>query len=198
MSRLEWVFASLQNKDSGMISKRFRVIGLVIWPGLPQIWAGQVGFGLILGLFFTLILNASIVSQWVYTDLLEARPRQMLWVLSILIYTAMAAWTVVWVCWFHPEKFEKDIDRLYRLSSESYLQGRWAESRSQLEQVVALNPSDTEALLRLARLLERTGQVGLSKRVLVQCRDTPGAARWIWEIEQMVQRVTNLEKTMDG
>jgi tetratricopeptide (TPR) repeat protein len=178
-----------------MISRRYRVIGLSVWPGLPQIWAGQVAYGLILGLFFTVVFNATMLTQWVYTDLLEVGTRQMLWLLSLTMYVAMAAWTVVWVWRFHPEKFEKEIERLYMLSGESYLQGRWTESRIQLEQVVALNPSDTEALMRLARLLERTGQTDQARRALDQCRDTSGASRWVWEIEQMAQRMSVKEKS---
>ena len=179
-----------------MISRRFRVIGLSVWPGLPQIWEGQVAYGLILGLFFTIVFDLTILSQWGYTDLLESGTRQLLWFLSLTMYTAMATWTVVWVWRFHPEKFEKEIERLYLLSGEFYLQGRWTESRNQLEQVVSLNPSDTEALMRLARLLERTGQTDQARRALDQCRDTPGAGRWVWEIEQMAQRMSAKEKSL--
>lgn len=178
-----------------MISRRYRVIGLSVWPGLPQIWAGHVAYGLILGLFFTVVFNVSVLSYWVYTDLLASGTRQMLWILSLTMYLAMAAWTVVWVWRFHPEKFAIEIERLYLLSGESYLQGRWTESRIQLEQVVAFNPSDTEALMRLARLLERTGQADQARRALDQCRDTPGSARWVWEIEQMAQRMSVKEKS---
>jgi cytochrome c-type biogenesis protein CcmH/NrfG len=135
------------------------------------------------------------LTYWVYTDLLTSGTRQMLWILSLTMYLAMAAWTVVWVWRFHPEKFAIEIERLYLLSGESYLQGRWTESRIQLEQVVALNPSDTEALMRLARLLERTGQADQARRALDQCRDTPGSARWVWEIEQMAQRMSVKEKS---
>jgi len=173
----------------GMISRRYRVVGLCVWPGLPQIWAGQVATGLLLASFFAFALNTSVLTQWVYTDWLEPRYRQVLWVVSLTFYAAMAAWTAVWAWKFHPEKFRLEIERLFRQSGDAYLHGRWAESRDQLERIVALDPSDTEALLRLARLLERTGQKELAVRVLHQCGDTPGAVRWQWEIDQMSRRL---------
>ena len=172
-----------------MISRRYRVVGLCVWPGLPQIWAGQVATGLLLAMFFAFVLNASVLTQWVYTDWAQPRYRQMLWVVSMTYYAAMVAWTVVWAWKFHPEKFQMEIERLFRESGDAYLNGRWGESRDQLERIVALNPSDTEALLRLARLLERTDETELARRVLDQCGDTPGASKWRWEIEQMSGRI---------
>lgn len=172
-----------------MISRRYRVVGLCVWPGLPQIWAGQVATGLLMALFFAFVLNTSVLTQWVYTDWIEPRSRQVLWVISMTYYAAMAVWTVVWAWKFHPEKFQIEIERLFRQSGEAYLLGRWAESRDQLERIVALNPSDTEALLRLARLLERINEKELAERVLHQCGDTPGADRWQWEIDQMSRRL---------
>lgn len=172
-----------------MVARRYRTIGLCLWPGLPQIWSGQVVTGLLAATFFGLMLNAFVVTQWVYTDWTDPGTRQILMVMAATFYLAMTGWTCLWVWKFHPEKFEQEIERLYRLAADSYLKGRWAETRDQLERIVALDPSDAEALLRLARLLQRNNEKELAVRVLDQCRDTPGALKWRWEIEQMSERL---------
>jgi hypothetical protein len=38
-------------------------------------------------------------------------------------------------------------------------------------------------------VLYRTGEKSLAFRALAQCKDTPGAARWQWEIEQMASQM---------
>jgi hypothetical protein len=168
-----------------MISKRYRVAALSLWPGLPQIWTGQVAFGLTLAAFFAVLLNLAVVSQWVYVQWIDASSRQVLWVVTCLTYAGMAAWTVVWAWKFHPDRFHDEIEVLYRQSADSYFQGRWSEARDRLERLIVLDPSDTEALLRLARLLLRTNEPDIARRVLDQCRDTPGARKWAWEIDQV-------------
>ena len=172
-----------------MVSRRFHLVTLCFWPGLPQIWAGQVITGLATASLFALLFNACIVFQWIYTDWADASQRQMLWLITILTHLSMLAWTVVWAWKFHPEKFRQEIDRLFRESNDNYLKGRWALARDQLENLIAIDPQDTEALLRLTRVLYRTGEKSLAFRALSQCKDTPGAARWQWEIEQMASQM---------
>lgn len=172
-----------------MIARRYRVTALVVWPGLPQIWAGQVALGLTLSLFFAVLINLAVVSQWVYVRWFDDSTRQALWVVTGLLFSGMAAWTVIWAWKFHPERFQVEIESLYRESADHYLKGQWAQARDQLERLILLNPSDTEAHLRLARLLHRTGEPGLARRVLDQCRDTPGARTWWWEIDRMVESI---------
>ncbi|MBI1323174.1 hypothetical protein GC170_08295 [bacterium] len=170
-----------------MIARRYRVTALVVWPGLPQIWSGQVAFGLTLAAFFTVLVNLAVVSQWVYVRWFDDSTRQALWVVTGLLFTGMASWTVVWAWKFHPDRFAVEIDSLYREAADSYLKGKWAQSRDQLERLILLDPSDTEAHLRLAKLLHRTGETVLARRVLDQCRDTPGAKTWWFEIDRLAE-----------
>lgn len=174
-----------------MLSRRYRIVALSFWPGLPQIWAGQIIMGLIVALFFTAIFNLSLVSLWIYTDLFDTSARQLLCIVTVIVHLSMTAWTAMWAWKFHPERFHEEIQKLFRSSSDFYLQGRWAESRDQLENLVALDSSDTEALLRLTRVLERTGETALARRTLDQCRETPGAASWSWEIAQIAKRLSD-------
>lgn len=173
-----------------MISRRYRVIALSIWPGLPQIWAGQIMTGLVVSLFFAVVFNLSLVSLWVYSDLIEASARKMLCFVTVIVHLSMLGWTVLWAWKFHPERFQEEIQKLFRTSGDFYLQGRWAESRDQLESLVALDSGDTQALLRLTRVLERTGELELARRTLDQCKDTPGASAWHWEIDQIAKRLS--------
>jgi hypothetical protein len=170
-----------------MIARRYRVTALVVWPGLPQIWSGQVALGLILACVFAVLVNLAIVSQWVYVRWFDADTRQALWAITASLFAGMAAWTVVWAWKFHPDRFQVEIEALYRASAESYYQGRWAQARDQLERLILLDPSDTEAHLRLARLMQRTGETDLARRVLDDCRDTPRAKTWRWEIDRLAE-----------
>lgn len=173
-----------------MVARRFRVTALVLWPGLPQIWTGQVALGLILAGMFAGLVNFAIVSQWVYVRWFDAGTRQAIWAVAGFLFAGTAGWTVVWAWKFHPDLFQVEIETLYRESAESYLKGRWAAARDQLERLIGLDPSDTEAHLRLARLLARTGETELARRVLDDCRDTPRANFWRWEIDRLAESLS--------
>ncbi|MFM7317384.1 MAG: hypothetical protein ACKO5E_10585 [bacterium] len=172
-----------------MISRRYHVVGLCFWPGLAQIWAGQVVTGLIVATAFGLMFNACVLLQWVYVEWADASARQMLWVVTLLTHFSLLGWTIVWAWKFHPDNFRHEIDQLFRSSTEHYLKGHWAAARDELENLVAIDPHDTEAHLRLVQVLFRAAEAGLAARALEQCRDTPGADRWRWEIDQLTARL---------
>jgi hypothetical protein len=173
-----------------MISRRFHVVLLSFWPGLPQIWSGQILSGLLASVVFAVLFNFCIVTQFLYTEMMDVLVRQVLTFFTLAIYFLMLAWGVIWVWKFHPERFQEEIQKLFLVSSECYLQGRWAETRDHLESLIALDAADTQALLRLTRVLEITGETALARRTLDQCRESPGAHDWQWEIDQMARRLS--------
>ena len=89
----------------------------------------------------------------------------------------------------HPDRHRAEIDRLYREAHEAYLQGRWRDSKRRLEQILARDEADADALMQLATLYQRTAQPDLARKTLQQCLQSREGAKWSWEIQQALERL---------
>ena len=169
--------------------RRAWIVGLNVWPGLPQIWSGQELLGLILAAFFALALNLALVSRFLFTEVMPAGFVAFFVALAALTWLASLGYTSWWVWRCHPTRHQSEIDRLFRDALEHYLQGRWNESRRRLEQVLALDETDADALMQLGTLFVRTAQPDLARRTFRQCLELEGGAKWRWEIGQTMARL---------
>ena len=93
----------------------------------------------------------------------------------------------MWLC--HPERHRGDIDRLYREALDAYLQGRWNDARRGLEEILARDETDADALMQLGTLFLKTEQPALARRTFKQCLELDAGAKWRWEIEQALGRM---------
>jgi predicted nicotinamide N-methyase len=66
---------------------------------------------------------------------------------------------------------------------------RWDDSRRGLEQLLALDETDADALMQLATLYLRTGRDDLARATFRQCQDLEGGAKWKWEIGRALARL---------
>lgn len=169
--------------------RRLWIALLGIWPGLPQIWSGQEVLGLILASLFALTLNLAIVSRFLWTELLPDGVPGFVAALAALNWLAALGYTAWWLWRCHPQRFRPDIDRLFREATELYLQGRWNDSRRRLEQVLALDETDADALMQLGALFVRTDQPALARRAFRQCLELDGGSKWRWEISQALAKL---------
>jgi hypothetical protein len=169
--------------------RRFRIVALSIWPGLAQIWSGQEVLGLLLSLFFAATVNLAVVSRWIWTDAFATGFSDFLASLAFFSWLLSLGYTVWWVGLCHPDRHRQEIERLFRDAHEAYLQGRWAESKRRIEQILARDEADADALMQLGSLHMRTDQPALARQVFMQCLESKGGVKWRWEIGRALARL---------
>lgn len=169
--------------------RRLWIAALSLWPGLPQVWSGQMVLGGILSTSFAVTLNLAIIGRFLWTEALPYGWTEYSAALSGCIWLASLGYTLWWVWLCHPERHRAEIDRLYREAIESYLQGKWNEARRRLERVLTLDETDADALMQLGTLYVRTEQSTLARRAFRQCQELDGEGKWGWEIEQALKRL---------
>jgi cytochrome c-type biogenesis protein CcmH/NrfG len=169
--------------------RRFRIVALAFWPGLAQIWLGQEVLGLLLGLFFALTVNLAIISRWIWTAAFAPGWPKFLGALAALAWAASFLFTAWWVALCHPDRHRREIDRLFREAHEWYLLGRWSEAKRRLEQILARDEGDADALMQLGTIYLRTEQPALARRAFHQCLQSGDGAKWKWEIQEALKRI---------
>lgn len=171
--------------------KRFWIVVLTFWPGLPQVWSGQEVLGLILGMFFAATLNLAVVARFIWTESLPQAWSTFFLALAVATWVVSLVYTLWWVWLCHPERHRREIERLFREASELYLQGRWNDARRRLERILTLNEMDADTLMQLGTLYVRTHQPALARRAFRQCLESEGGAKWKWEIERVCTRLAD-------
>jgi tetratricopeptide (TPR) repeat protein len=172
-----------------MVPRRLWIAALSAWPGLPQIWSGQEVLGLILATLFAATLNLALVARFIWTESFAPGWPNFFAALAVCNWVASLGYTLWWIWLCHPERHRAEIDRLYREATESYLQGRWNESRRRFERILAMDETDADALMQLGTLFVRTEQPALARRAFRQCLELEGGAKWRWEIQQALSRL---------
>lgn len=178
--------------------KRLWIAALSVWPGLAQIWSGQEVLGLILAALFAATLNLAVVSRFVWTEAFAPAWSGFFAALAACTWLASLGYTLWWVWLCHPAGHRGEIDRLYRDAVDAYLQGRYQEARRRLEQIVAVDDGDADALMQLGTLFVRTEQPALARRAFRQCQELEGGAKWRWEIRQSLARLNGGAHAPDG
>jgi len=169
--------------------KRLRVLSLVFWPGLVQIWSGQEILGLFLAALFGFSLNLSIIARWIWTEVFPPGWCEFFGTFAVLTWIASSSYTVWWVGFCHPEHHAREIDKLFREAQEAYLQGRWSASKNSLEQILARDDGDADALMQLGSIYLRTQQPALARRTFLQCLELSNGGKWRWEIQRALARL---------
>jgi tetratricopeptide (TPR) repeat protein len=166
---------------------------LSFWPGLAQIWSGQIVLGLILAAWFSLALNLAVITHQIWTDVLDPRWSGFFLALAAATWLLGLAYTLWWIWRCHPHRHRDEIDQLYRVALESYLQGRWNDARLSLERVLTLDETDVDALMQLATLYARTHRPDHARRALRQALELDSKAKWRWELGELWKRVEESE-----
>jgi hypothetical protein len=162
---------------------------LAVWPGLAQIWSGQEVLGLLLAALFAFSLNLSVAGRWIWREAFPPGWSEFFGTFAVLTWLASLGYTIWWVWFCHPERHAREIDKLFREAQEAYLQGRWSDAMGRLEQILARDDGDADALLQLATIHLRTHQPALARRTLMECLELKEGAKWRWEIQQALQRL---------
>jgi hypothetical protein len=145
--------------------------------------------GLLLAFFFASALNLAIVSRWIWKEAFGPGWPDFLATLALVSWLMSLGYTVWWVGVCHPDRHRAEIERLFREAHESYLQGRWSESKRRIEQILARDEADADALMQLGSLYARTQQPALARQAFLQCSESKNGAKWRWEIQQALARL---------
>jgi len=169
--------------------RRFRIVALSVWPGLAQIWSGQEVLGLLLGCFFAMAVNLAIVSRWIWIDAFATGLSDFLATLAGFSWLMSFGYTVWWIGLCHPDRHRQEIERLFREAQETYLQGRWSESKQRIERILARDETDADALMQLGSIYLRTREPSMARRAFLQCLESSQGAKWRWEIQRALARL---------
>jgi hypothetical protein len=155
---------------------------------LPQIWSGQEMLGLLLAGLFAASVNLCMIARWIWSEIFAQGWADFFGTLALLTWLVSLVYSVWWVGLYHPDRHRQAIETLFREAQEAYLQGRWADSRRRIEQILARDETDADALMQLGAIYLRTDQPALARRTFLQCLELKGGAKWRWEIEQALSR----------
>jgi hypothetical protein len=171
------------------MTRQARLVALSFWPGLAQIWSGQEILGLLLGVFFASAMNIAVMGRWIWREALPAGWADFFATLAGVTWLASLSYTTWWARFCHPDRHRAEIDRLFREAHEAYLQGHWGEARRRIERILAMDESDSDALMQLGALYVRTNQPNLARRTFRQCLESKQGAKWRWEIQEALARL---------
>ncbi len=163
---------------------------LYLWPGLPQLWWQGAWSALAVAVGFGLLLDAALLATWVYSELLAAGLRPLVWPVFGLVWIgglAATTWRGLSVAATADLNQRED---LFPRTLGEYLKGNWLEAEILCRRLLELNAKDAEALLLLATVLRHAGRAEEARATLVQLRRLDAADHWEQEINDELARLT--------
>ncbi len=164
----------------------------LIWPGLPQLWRHGSWSGLGQAIGFALLLNATLLATYGWTEWISTSIRLIGWV-------AVAAWWLAAVIRTRQQqKLQATAGRetvdLYADAQREYLNGNWYQTELLLVQMLQQESRDVDARLMLATLLRHTGRRAEGVEQLRRLEKTEGHEKWRLEIQREWHRLTGPEE----
>ena len=179
------------------IFQHFGPLWAYSWPGLVRIWRHGATTGLISALGFTILLSTSLVSSFVWSELLSDGARVLLWSLTLLY------WALGWVDsnrFLANHQFVSAQDGqldLFLAARGEYLRCEWKRSEDLLCSILHENPRDVEARLMLATLSRHQGLLEEAREHLRRLQRLERASEWNMEIEREWKQLTRMETSGD-
>jgi hypothetical protein len=161
-------------------STTMRVVRLLtlVWPGLPWLWLRGSLLGLVLALAFAVALDATVLTTWIWTGLVDPPTAVALWASTAGIWILA---TVSAVRNF-PAPLARgrsaEADALFLQARDAYLARDWARAEDALAAVLASAPTDGEAQLLLATLLRRVGRHDEARAALRKLSASDSGRPW--------------------
>ena len=161
---------------------------MYLWPGLPQIWKRGTWLGLAMAVGFAVLVNLSLMTSLIWSELTSPGMRIISWVLVGLIWLASAAASYGW----ERTSYGCGQDSSRQQGQEAplaeglqyYLQKNWFEAERVFRQLLRRNSRDTDAGLMLATLLRHTERFEEAKIQLQRLGRIDGSEKWDLEIRQ--------------
>ncbi len=161
---------------------------MYLWPGLPQIWKRGTWLGLAMAVGFAVLVNLSLMTSLIWSELTSPGMRIISWVLVGLIWLASAAASYGW----ERTSYGCGQDSSRQQGQEAplaeglqyYLQKNWFEAERVFRRLLRRNSRDTDAGLMLATLLRHTERFEEAKIQLQRLGRIEGSEKWDLEIRQ--------------
>lgn len=155
---------------------------MCLWPGLAPLWVTGQWSGLAWAIGFALILNAALVSTWIWTELAGPTFRLAAWCLTAAVWLASALMMRAKGSAFWAGQASESSEDLFRRLTSEYLMRNWLEAERVAKLLLARNTRDVEARLSIASLYRHTGRHGEARQQLNEMERLDGAAGWAMEI----------------
>lgn len=152
-----------------------------LWPGLTPLWRYGSWSALAVAVAFGVLLNAAILSTWVWSELLSPSTRTGTWLVVMVSWVAGGLYARRWNH-RQPATETPATDQRFRRAQEHYVRGDWFEAERILTGLVRGNPRDVEARLMLATLLRHTHRVDAAALQLQWLQRLEEAGKWELEI----------------
>ncbi len=168
-----------------------RLSGLV--PGLPALWRQGAWSGLFVAVVFTTLLNAALLTTWVWDELVSSLARGFMWLATATLW-GIGAWTAVRARGEGVKEGQvPPLSDLFPTAQREYLRGNWYECETQCRALLEADPRDAEARLLLLGVLRRSRRWDEARRELASLSALETAEHWSTELAAELQRINRSE-----
>lgn len=148
------------------------------WPGLPWLWLRGSAAGLVLAAAFAVVLDAAIVTTFLWSELVEVQVTIGLWTAAAAIWIVATISAVAAFPSALASGRDAMVDAMFVAARDAYLARDWLTAESKLRAALELSPTDGEAQLLLATLLRRVGRLDEARGALQKLARSDSGGPW--------------------
>jgi uncharacterized protein HemY len=165
-----------------------------LWPGLPQVADRGSWTGLGAAAAAAVLLNGTLLSSFVWTDLIDRQLRIICWVLVGVSWSVSGGFSAWWYRRQEARRSNPEAEAFGHLL-DTYLKGNWIEAERLVGRLLQHDSHDLDARLLLATLLRHTKRFDEATRQLNDLVRRDGAERWALEIRREGELLTEARRT---
>lgn len=171
---------------------------ICLWPGLARLWLRGEWRGLLSAILFAACLNLTLVTTFVWKDLVGSDFPKFVWP-AIGVVWLVSAWRSFWSL---PKLSSPDFDAsvtedLFLQAQREYLIGPGPEAESLLLRILRIDPEDVDARLMLATLYRHTRRLDEALGQLKMLERQPRSGKWYSELRREHQLLSRLAQEAD-
>jgi tetratricopeptide (TPR) repeat protein len=148
------------------------------WPGLPWLWLRGSAAGLVLAIAFAVVLDAAVLTTFIWSEIVELRVAVGLWTAAAAIWIVATVSAVSAFPPALPSGRDATVDAMFIAARDAYLSRDWLSAESKLRAALELAPTDGESQLLLATLLRRVGRLDEARDALGKLARSDAGAPW--------------------
>lgn len=170
------------------------------WPGLARLWTKGDWSSLWIAIGFSLLVNLTLVSTFVWPQLLGDSFPAVAWPLILVVWIASAfvayrSLPELLSIGSAPDVIDLTTDdTLFIQAQAEYLNGSWAEAEQLLARQLERNPRDVQARLLLATLYRHTRRLKPAREQMIEIKKFDESIHWEFEIQREIQLIELIEK----
>ncbi len=169
---------------------------IYLWPGLPQLWMRGSWSALGVAVCAAALLNLMMVGSFGWSELIDARLRNTLWVALGILWLGAALVSAVQLRRRSATLENVSSDDHFNQALDLYLKGDYYQVERLLNKILSKNTRDIEARLLLATMLRHTGRIEEATNQLDQLDRFDGAEKWVLEIQRERELLAEAEKNL--